>query len=380
VPLDPGRPLLGAADTNLGGIVSAFDIDSLLGEVSPETRCGEDLSQSSEFFELEALVRPRPPGAVQTAEETPMVEPNWMEIRRKAFDLLQKSRHLQVTLYLSLALLATEGLSGLRDGLYLIRGLLERFWDDLHPRLDPEDGNDPTERMNILLPLSSEPGSQWDPVRFRSRVVRVPLCNSRRVGGFSLRDIQTALGEKTTADGVQKALQMPIIQAAFRETAPEELQASLGGACQAVEHLDGIRNVFRERTQDGTSPDLSGLRGDLEKIRRALEEYAGTGPAVGVTAPEDATIDLALEGEPTTMSGQIRSRSDALAAIERACRYFEGQEPSSPVPLLLRRAQRLASKTFLEIIQDVCPGAMDQVTAVSGAVPGESGGEGAGAG
>jgi type VI secretion system protein ImpA len=358
------------------GIVSAFDIESLLGEVSPETRCGEDISQNSEFFELETLVRPKPPGAVQTAEEAQTTEPNWMEIRRKAFGLLQRSRHLQVALYFSLALLTTEGLSGLRDGLYLIRGLLERFWDDLHPRLDPEDGNDPTERMNILLPLSLEPASQWDPVRFRSRLVRVPLCNSRRAGGFSLRDIQTALGEKTTADGVQKAPQMPIIQAAFRETTPEELQGTLGGACQAIEHLDGIRNVFRERTQDGTSPDLSGLRGDLEKIRRVLKEYAATGPATGKAVPDDITTDLVPERESTTMTGEIRSRSDALAAIERACRYFEGQEPSSPVPLLLRRAQRLASKTFLEIIKDVCPGAMDQVTAVSGAVSGESNSDG----
>jgi type VI secretion system protein ImpA len=66
------------------------------------------------------------------------------------------------------------------------------------------------------------------------------------------------------------------------------------------------------------------------------------------------------------------SRHDALAAIERACRYFENHEPSSPVPLLLRRAQRLAPKTFLEIIADVCPNAIEQVTAVSGSTGNKS--------
>lgn len=360
--------------------MSVFDIESLLGEVSPEARCGEDVSQDGEFFELEALVRPRPPGAVQTAEEAQTVEPNWMEIRRRAFGLLQRSRHLQVALYFSLALLTTEGLSGLRDGLYLIHGLLERFWDDLYPRLDPQDDNDPTERMNILMPLSTEPVGQWNPVRFRSRLLRVPLCNSRRAGGFSLRDIQIALGEKTTPDGGPQAPQTPIIEAAFRETAAEELQNTLHGARQAVEHLDGIREVFQKRAQDGASPELSGLRGDLEKICRVLEPYTGTAPAPDGGASSDTVVHPVTERETTTMTGEIRSRSDALAAIERACQYFERHEPSSPVPLLLRRAQRLAPKTFLEIIEDVCPGAIDQVTAVSGAAVGKSGGGEAGAG
>jgi type VI secretion system protein ImpA len=354
--------------------VSTFDVESLLSEVSPETRCGENLSQDSEFFELEALVRPKPPGAIQTTEESQITEPNWMEIRQRAFGLLQRSRHLQVAMYFSLALLTTEGMPGLRDGLYLIRGLLERFWEDLHPRLDPDDGNDPTERMNILIPLSSEPVYRWDPVRFRSRLVRLPLCNSRRAGAFSLRDIQIALGEKTP-DGSQESPQMSVVRAAFQETPADELQGTLHGARQVIEHLDGIQKVFQKQTQDGSSPDLSGLRSDLKKICRVLEEYMGPGPAADAVTPDAGTVGLAAEREPTVMTGEIQSRNDALAAIERACRYFECHEPSSPVPLLLRRAQRLVPKTFLEIIEDVCPGAIDQVIAVSGTAGRPDGGE-----
>jgi type VI secretion system protein ImpA len=234
--------------------------------------------------------------------------------------------------------------------------------------------------MNILMPLSTEPAGQWDPVRFRSRLLRLPLCNSRRAGGFSLRDIQIALGEKMTPEGGREAPQMPIIQAAFRETAAEELQNTLRGARQAVEHLDGIRNVFQERAQGGLSPELSGLRGDLEKIYRVLEPYTGTGPAADGKVSGGTVVEQAAERGPISMTGEIRSRNDALAAIERACQYFERHEPSSPVPLLLRRAQRLAPKTFLEIIEDVCPGAIDQVTAVSGSAVGKPGGSEAGAG
>ncbi|MEN6426761.1 MAG: type VI secretion system protein TssA [Phycisphaerales bacterium] len=360
--------------------MSAFDVESLLREVSPGARCGGDISQDSEFLELEAMVRPKPPGAVQTAEDAQIVEPNWAEIRQRAFDLLRKAKHLQVAVYFSLALLTTEGMAGLRDGLCLIHGLLEQFWDELYPRLDPDDDNDPTERMNILMPLSVEPASQWDPVRFRSRLLRLPLCSSRRTGGFSLRDIQMALAEKTTPDSGHGTPQMSIIQAAFHETPPDELEALLLAARQAVAHLDGIRSVFEKQAQGGSAPDVSGLRDDLQRICRTLEQYTRTGPAANDLTQSDPTIRSAGERGPSSTTSEIRSRNEALAAIEQACRYFECHEPSSPVPLLLRRAQRLAPKTFLEIIEDVCPSAMAQVVAVGGTVGSGSEGGGAGAG
>lgn len=356
--------------------MSTFDIESLLSEVSPEAPCGEDISGSGEFYELKALVRPKPPGVVGTDADAGMIEPNWAEVRNRAFDLLRKSRHLEVATYLTLGLLVTEGMSGFRNGLHLIQGLLERFWDELYPRLDPEDDNDPTIRMNILMPLSSEPASPWDPVRFRPRVAQLPLCNSRRAGGFCLRDIQIARGEKTAPSGEREAPAMPVIQATFRETPAAELEATLLGAHQAVEYLDGIRSVFEKRTKDHSSPEFGGLRGDLVRICRTLEEYVKTDSAANPATPGDATVGPAAGREPIpVVAGEIRSRNDALAAIEQACRYFERHEPSSPVPLLLRRAQRLAPKTFLEIIEDVCPGGMAQVVAVGGS---ESGSEGAG--
>ncbi|MBN1508266.1 MAG: type VI secretion system protein TssA [Sedimentisphaerales bacterium] len=352
--------------------MGTFDIESLLHEVTPGARCGDDISRGKEFLELEALVRPKPPGAVQTDEEVQVVEPNWTEVRQRAYTLLQRSRHLQVALYFSLALLATEGIGGLRDGLYLIRGLLERFWDDLHPRLDPEDDNDPTERISILMPLSREPLGKWDPVRFGSRLCRLPLCDSPRVGKFSLRDVEAAVGEKMTAEKDRQAPQLSVIEAAFRDTPVDEVHKTHEAARQAMEHLDGIRDVFQERARGGSGPDLSGLRGDIERICRVLTKYAGNDDASGeVTAPE-AAVSVTTETGPIGAAVRIQSRNDALAAMERACQYFERHEPSSPIPLLLRRAQRLAAKTFLEIIEDVCPSGLDQVTAVGGRPEGDA--------
>src|ERR1019366_5166340 len=49
--------------------------------------------------------------------------------------------------------------AGLRDGLQLVRGLLEKFWGALYPLLDPADNNDPAQRLNLLRGLTQDRGS-----------------------------------------------------------------------------------------------------------------------------------------------------------------------------------------------------------------------------
>jgi len=63
---------------------------------------------------------------------------------------------------------------------------------------------------------------------------------------------------------------------------------------------------------------------------------------------------------------KIKSRVEAIQTLDKVCDYFEQSEPSSPLPLLLRRARRLSMKSFLEIIQDISPDGIDQVTALGG--------------
>ncbi|MEL6107641.1 MAG: hypothetical protein AAFU85_16505, partial [Planctomycetota bacterium] len=56
------------------------------------------------------------------------------------------------------------------------------------------------------------------------------------------------------------------------------------------------------------------------------------------------------------------------------CDFYEINEPSSPLPLLIRRAQRLASASFLDILRDVAPDGLIQAEALGGGNPSASGG------
>ena len=52
--------------------------------------------------------------------------------------------------------------------------------------------------------------------------------------------------------------------------------------------------------------------------------------------------------------------------LDNVCRYIEQAEPSNPAPLLIRRAQRLMSRSFVEIIQDLAPESLEQIQKLAG--------------
>lgn len=341
----------------------AIDIESLLLEVSPESPCGEDLSYDASFLALEDMVRTKSGGGIVEGAEEVIEEPNWREVREKSLELLGRSKDLRVALYLTLGLLKTEGLSGLRDGLALLRRLLERFWDNVYPQLDPEDNNDPLERINILQSLSPATVSAQDPMKFKRRLAEVSLCNSAQMGRFSLRDIQVARGEIALAAGEGTGVpDASVIDAAFQDTASEELLGASQAAGEAIEHVTNITAVFSKSADQGQTPDLSGFQSVLGNIHKCVQGYLAK-RGYGETVEEAAPV---AEKGSVSLSGEIRSTQEALLAIEKVCQYFERHEPSSPIPLLLRRARKLVSKNFLDVIRDVCPDAMNQVEMLGG--------------
>ena len=345
----------------------AIDIESLLAELSPEAPCGEDLSYDASFLALEDMLRSKAGGGVVEGVEEAAEEPNWREIREKSMELLRRSKDLRVAMYLVLASLKMDGLAGLRDGLVLLQGLLDRFWEHLYPKLDPEDNNDPLERINILQSLSPETVSPQDPMKFKQRLAEVPLCNSAQMGRFSLRDIQVAKGEITVATG---GPDMSVIDAAFQDTATDELLAASQTAEEAIEHLATITTVFSKNAAQGQTPDLSDFQSILGNIHKCIQGYLvkrGYGQAVEEGATTAGPAGGETEKGGISLAGEIRSPQEALLAIEKVCQYFDRHEPSSPVPLLLRRAQRLVSKNFTDVIADICPDAMSRVQLIGGA-------------
>ncbi len=270
-----------------------FNIENLLSEINPDTPCGEDISYDQAYMALEVLVGPKQSGGGVLGQEEAVEEPNWREVHEKSNELLGRSKDLRVATFLAVALLKLNGIQGLSDGLSLLEGLLERFWDHVYPQLDPDDDNDPLERINILQSLSPPSFDQQDPIKLKQRLCEVPLCSSPSMGRFCYRDVQIAKGEITAAgDQASQVPEMSVIDAAFQDTPTHELEATLQAIEDAIERAAAIVNVFSERASQAQSPNLSDLETLLAHIRKFVQGYlAKRGLAGPVEDTEMASAD-----------------------------------------------------------------------------------------
>lgn len=341
-------------------------IANFLEPISSEKPCGENLAYDQAFLDLQVKVRGKEETQFSAAED-----PNWKELLELSTGLLARFRHLQVGVTYTLALLQTEGLLGFRDGLKLLHGWLDKYWDKVYPGLDPDDNNDPTERVNILQTLSIT--TFGDPYRFCDRLAQVPLCESKTLGRYNLQQIRAGAGGTPSPDGATVAAASPAqVEAAFRDTPPESLQARFDAVVESQATLKETETLLGKLVGASRAPTFEALRKTLEEVRVAYTPFvilpAGAETGSSATAP----------GEPGKGDGRgmlkktIDSREDVLQALRAVCEYYQRREPSSPLPFLLQRAQRLVNMDFMQIVNDLAPDSIAQMKLITGSQPEKS--------
>jgi type VI secretion system protein ImpA len=342
--------------------VFMVEVEQLLKPVSAEEPCGKDLSYDPGFLELEGLVAGKPETQFSAAEE-----PDWKAVRDASVALLGQSKDLRVAVTLCLALIKLDGAVGLRDGLALLKGMLEHYWPDLYPKLDPGENNDPVERINIVASLSTPLGTFGDPLRFVQRLREMPLANSPQLGWFSLAD---TTGDKIMlANGQEKpATSAAQIKAAFHDTKPNELESCGQAILDSIVLAKDIDRFLMETVGTAQAPDMAALTSVLNDIQKNLAPYTSKVP--GQMQTEGQVSDSSGSGG-FAINGTIQSRQDVVRLLDQICEYYARTEPSSPLPLLLRRAQRLAEMDFLQIVDELTPAMRAQLEPIVGVRPGE---------
>lgn len=332
--------------------------EELLKPVSDEAPCGPDLSDGVSLQELETLARGKPETQFSAAEP-----PDWKEVRSRCLELLSQSKDLRVVMILSVAALELEGLPGFRESLTVLKGLLERYWASVHPQLDPSDNNDPLQRMNIVASLATPVGTFGDPFRILERLRAAVLCDSVKMGRYRLVDIIRAEAG-TQAEGDKPAATMPQIEAAFRDSNPEQLGQTYQVISDSIALVQGIDEFITSTVGPANAPDLAPLSSELVSMQKRVAPYL---PAASATT--DQAGAATLSGAPASavsVPGDIRSRADVVKLLAKICDYYAQAEPSSPVPLILKRAARLAEMDFMQIVKDLSPDALGQIRTVTG--------------
>jgi type VI secretion system protein ImpA len=337
-----------------------ISVETLLADLSPESPCGDDLEYDPVFGEMERAAQGKPEkqfgGTIVPAEE-----PDWKEVVATAQDLLGRTKDLRVAVHLSQAALNTGGYHAFCECLALVRGYLSRYWEQLHPRLDPEDGLDPTLRVNLIQSLC-------DPQTTVKYLRKAPLVSSPLLGRFGLRELQIASGEIPAPANMETPPTPAVIDAAFTECDLEKLQATAKSVREAGEHVQAIETELTQRVGAGNSTSLAPLQSELKVANALLTSQL---QRRGVSdAPADGAGGVSADpAAPKALTGDICSRDDVTRALDKICEYYARHEPSSPLPLLLVRAKRLVTLSFLEIIEDVVPDALPQARTIMGNPP-----------
>ncbi len=321
-------------------------LQPLADEAAP---CGPDLEYETEFLALTQAAAGKP-----ETQFGPGEPPDWRSVRQQSEALLERSRDLRLAVFWLRGGLHLQGYAALAPGLRLLTGLINANWEQVHPLLD--DG-DAYARVNALSLLSSNAALIGD---FRAAIVAA----NRSVGQVTGRDVELAAG---LAQPLEDEAAPAKDQLARLMAAIVEQDASVRDQAQAcMAAVQALQLAINEHFDSSDAPDLK----PLLVLAKAV---AGLMPDDAEAADGDADGGSADEGGSASsgrgLSGAVRSRDEALRAIDMVCEYLERTEPSNPAPLFLRRARQLVNHNFLQLMKELAPSVMPDVARIVGIDP-----------
>lgn len=337
-----------------------WDGDGLLQPISETEPCGRSLEESDTFAAFDAYelfgqstldIERDQQGKEIRRKNRP---PDWGDIQQRSLDALRTSKDLRLLAFLGSALLRTDGIPAFGDTLAAASAWIEQYWAQVYPRVD----DDVFMRLTALNCFA-------DPVAIVDGVRRAPLVSTRQHGRFSLRDVELAAGQLRPKDGESLPDEKRIL-ASFEATPVDELRTLNESVTRALGSLSSMDAIMRREGGDQAAPNFELLSSTLKKVELVLRARLANRIEAGAgTSDEQGSAERDEPGAAVAV-GAIKSREDAMRAIDAAAEFFRRNEPSSPVPLFLDRARRLVAKDFLEVLADVAPDALPKVRSAGG--------------
>ena len=385
-----------------------LDYDLLMKPLAGTSPCGPDLRGEPDFRDIEDA-----PGDFAN-QKTP-------ELRQTVaacHAFLERTKD-QMPAIVALQAAVRIGDFGLANAaLTLIRGFTDAYWDDFHPgpasemavgRINeltalarPAAMTLPLQRASLaalpppsmlsftaaMVAQACQPTPEWsssDEAVIKTQVesgqISAALARSvrpNREGGRSLRMLMRSLSADVRA---------------------MDAEANVGGDDSGMDAETTQKIAIQLRTQVETSRDaLSVMSDTIYAINELYESKTGDSASLGPVLTliknivGDATRFLTMfpaseggdklaeedvteaAGESAVVTGGARivaqgftagvpqSRADVTAAIDAICKYYADREPTSPVPLILKRVRGWVSKDFMQLISEIAPQGLDEVT------------------
>ncbi len=343
------------------------DFEQFAEPLDGESPCGPDCEYENDFLALSQAAAGKPE---QQFGDTviPAVDPDWREVDTLARELLGRTRDLRVIAWLTLANTRLRGVAPFAAGLKLVLTLCERYWDQVHPRVEVDGDSDPYLRMNAIAAFSGSEFSGEDRLvqaLRASTLIKQPLV-------VTYRDVEQAFGQAGDAQYSQAQVESMLSDALAAGN------TDIACVPEAFQTYGALRSLLDDRVSAGDSPDMERLENVLKPVARGIERLLSQGSADGAAGGGDSESDgsgtsgQAAVGGASAAPGTIQSRDDCRRALDRVCEYLERHEPSNPASLFARRAQRMLNMQFLDIMRELSPEAISHLEMLTGARPPDS--------
>lgn len=345
---------------------SPVDLETLLAPIAGPSPTGTDpradFSAASPYLRLrdlraDARAAERMADASGDGDAAPTA--NWRPIRDQALALIaREAKDIEVACWLLEALLRTDGMAGFAAGVGLITGLIDSFWDGLHPMPDEEDG-----LALRFTPLAGLNGLDGDGTLIQP--LRKLVLFERPDGShFAVWHYRQSMEVAGIGDAAKRQQRIKAgvalfneIEAEARTLAPLWAAPLAAATADALDRWDALATAIDARG-GGDTPNRR-VRDLLVEIKEIADRFA---PHAAPAAP--APGDLVAEGfghgaeaSPTPAAAQLQGREDALGRLIELSEFFRRSEPHSPLAYTLAEAVRRARLTWPELLEEVVPDA-----------------------
>jgi type VI secretion system protein ImpA len=324
----------------------ADQLQKLAKPLSDDKPCGENLEDTQLLASFDAYRL--------FGSSTPLnPDTDWREIREKSFDAMEQSHDLRLLAHYAAAAARLDGWNGFLGSIGVAANWARERWDTMYPLID----EDAILRKNALSCFA-------DRMAVLDGLRRQPIVEHVQLGRITLRDVELAAGETQPTEADTNPATDSQITAVFTATELPELKTVAAGLTTAIADLAAIEAKMRDVGGAESVPDFEPLNVLVKRVKKLVDEQlAARGEGEAAAAGSESAGG---GGGGAVAVGAIKSRADAMKAMDAIATFFKTNEPSSPVPLFLERAKRLVGKNFLEVLSDVVPDGVAAARAAGG--------------
>jgi len=328
-----------------------LDVAALTQPVTADDPCGPDLDATGDvqYLNFFAAAEPLLPisyfEVVNANGERARFDPKAVDFTSQfaaAQPLLARTRDLRLTVLLAKFSILNRDLDGFLNCLKATAVLLREQWEAVHPRGEHDDY---ALRAVTIEAIDVFP-TVINPLQFH------PLIENRRHGTLNYRAYQVAKGEIPAADADMPDL--ATIERIVSETDLDTLRAASTRCSAVAAEIAGIKAIWHEKLNSGQPLSLDRLSGVVNGMAAWLAGLVVARDPAATAAPPNETPPVDAQA-PLEITSAVASPGQASAALAASADYFARAEPSNPALLLVRQAQEMVGKSFIEVMRMLVP-------------------------